>query len=332
MSAQSFGIDDRWAYGAGVDPRQLRAFVAVARELSFRRAAEALYLAPATVSEAVAALERDVGGPLLQRTSRRVVLTEAGERLYPEAVELLARLDSVREATRRHVASTAGTLRVVEPAAVADAVCSAIAAAIETATSKVVQPVELTTAEGIAALRDRRVDLAIALTPVEPEMDGDLTVVVACREPVGLLVPAGHRLSTADVVERDDLDGEEVFLLPRTSAAEYVDYLTAGLQLHHPGAIPRDRLATVAVARAAARHHLVLATRVRLDRLAEQGARWLPLAEGALQKTTAIAARASDRRATISAALQAAGALAPKHPPVQPQAERRSQGSTSSTC
>src|SRR5918998_2390940 len=64
--------DDRDRKASVPDLRQLRAFVAVAEELNFTRAAERLVLGQAAVSRTVAALERDLGAQLLERTSHAV--------------------------------------------------------------------------------------------------------------------------------------------------------------------------------------------------------------------------------------------------------------------
>ncbi|MFQ6689222.1 LysR family transcriptional regulator, partial [Bordetella pertussis] len=61
-----------------MDLRQLDCFLAVASELHFGRAAEKLYMSQSSVSEAVKALERALGAPLFDRTSRRVALTPLG--------------------------------------------------------------------------------------------------------------------------------------------------------------------------------------------------------------------------------------------------------------
>ncbi len=80
-----------------MDTQWLRTFVAAVGAGSFRGAAERLYLAPATVTVHMRALEAEVGGPLFDRGRRGVRLTPAGERYLPVAREALAALDRGRE-------------------------------------------------------------------------------------------------------------------------------------------------------------------------------------------------------------------------------------------
>jgi DNA-binding transcriptional LysR family regulator len=63
-----------------MDMQQVEAFLAVADELHFGRAAEQLVLSRPRVSRLIASLEREVGGTLFDRTSRRVRLTPLGAR------------------------------------------------------------------------------------------------------------------------------------------------------------------------------------------------------------------------------------------------------------
>lgn len=70
--------------------RLLRYFVAVAEELHFTRAANRLFVAQQALSRDIQRLEDRVGVPLLERTTRRVTLTPAGEQLLVRARELLA--------------------------------------------------------------------------------------------------------------------------------------------------------------------------------------------------------------------------------------------------
>jgi DNA-binding transcriptional LysR family regulator len=76
--------------GNELDLRALRYFVAAAEELHFTRAAARLFVAQQALSRDIAQLERRLGTPLFTRTTRRVALTPAGERLLVRARELIA--------------------------------------------------------------------------------------------------------------------------------------------------------------------------------------------------------------------------------------------------
>src|SRR4051794_5714633 len=72
-----------------LDPRLLRAFLTVADELHFTRAAARLYVAQQALSRDVRRLERELGAELFVRTTRQVTLTGDGERLVPYARRVL---------------------------------------------------------------------------------------------------------------------------------------------------------------------------------------------------------------------------------------------------
>lgn len=92
----------------GVQVGQLRAFVAVVDEGTFTDAAIGLGTSQASVSRSVAALERELGARLLQRTSRGVLPTVAGARMIGHARRVLDEVDAVRRA----VTDSGGELRV----------------------------------------------------------------------------------------------------------------------------------------------------------------------------------------------------------------------------
>jgi DNA-binding transcriptional LysR family regulator len=80
--------------------RSLRYAVTLAEELHFGRAARRHFIAPQPFGRHIQRLEREVGRRLFERTSRRVVLTPAGERLVAEARRVLAAVDGLAEVAR----------------------------------------------------------------------------------------------------------------------------------------------------------------------------------------------------------------------------------------
>ena len=92
--------------------RHLRAFVALAEELNFTRAAQRLHLAQQALSAQIQQLEERVGAQLVTRTTRKVELTAAGEALYAQAPGVLAALDAATEAARGAARGETGWLRI----------------------------------------------------------------------------------------------------------------------------------------------------------------------------------------------------------------------------
>jgi DNA-binding transcriptional LysR family regulator len=85
----------------GLETRELRYFVAIAEELHFGRAADRLGMAQPPLSRAIKQLERRLGVPLLERTSRRVQLTPAGQVLLREGRKALDAVTAAGQRTRR---------------------------------------------------------------------------------------------------------------------------------------------------------------------------------------------------------------------------------------
>jgi LysR family transcriptional regulator, low CO2-responsive transcriptional regulator len=95
-----------------MDLAKLRIFATVARLGNFTRAAEVLYLTQPTVSQQLAALEAQLGTPLIERLPRQQRLTPAGAALLPYAEQLLALADEAAEAARAAAGLADRTLRL----------------------------------------------------------------------------------------------------------------------------------------------------------------------------------------------------------------------------
>lgn len=95
-----------------MDMRHLRCFVAVAEELHFGRAAQRLHLTQPPVSLAIKELEKELGVTLLERTSRRIALTRAGEDALRDARAVLAAADTMRRRAMEAAQGLLGTLSI----------------------------------------------------------------------------------------------------------------------------------------------------------------------------------------------------------------------------
>jgi DNA-binding transcriptional LysR family regulator len=95
-----------------MDMRHLRCFVAVSEELHFGRAAERLHLTQPPVSLAIKELEEELGVTLLERTSRRIALTRAGEDALRDARAVLAAADTMRKRAREAAQGLMGSLSI----------------------------------------------------------------------------------------------------------------------------------------------------------------------------------------------------------------------------
>jgi DNA-binding transcriptional LysR family regulator len=190
------------------DLRQLRAFVAVAEELNFTRAAELLHLGQQAVSKSVQQLERDLGVELLERTTREVRLTHAGSALLVAGREALAAADAAFEQARSVGRGLAGTVRVGLSPAVAPAVRDEVVRVLRDGAPELSVSVhEVRPGEVAHLLQSRDLDLVLARTaPDVPDIDS--ASLRPC--PAELCLPAGHRLADATAVRLAELDGERL--------------------------------------------------------------------------------------------------------------------------
>lgn len=208
--------------------RALQYFVTVAEELHFGRAAQRLRIVQPAVSQQITRLERELGVRLLDRTSRRVRLTPAGERV----------LDAAREAL-----AAAARVRVVagEPAAALRiGLASCVTARVDRALTRLrdaerpVEPtlVDLPVAARLDAVRDGRLDLALIRGAATTTA---VTVARAWSEPLHAVLSHDHPAAGGPAVGLHDLDPGGLRLPARDNDPPLHDAILAAL----PSAPPR---------------------------------------------------------------------------------------------
>lgn len=95
-----------------IDNEDLRVFATAARKASFAAAAEELGMSPAYVSKRIGVLERMLGVRLFHRTTRRVIISEDGEKVYAHAMTILENLDSLLHEVAERRELPRGLLRI----------------------------------------------------------------------------------------------------------------------------------------------------------------------------------------------------------------------------
>ncbi|MCX0241906.1 LysR family transcriptional regulator [Streptomyces drozdowiczii] len=183
---------------------EIETFLALAEELHFARTAERLRVSPGRVSQTVKALERRVGGPLFERTSRRVALTPVGRQLRDD---LLPAYERMLRAVADAAAAYTDISDTVWVGFTAPWSGELLIRAGDTLSTRyphcTVELLDVTYNAAIAALREKRVDLLVAEPPVE---ESDVVVgPVLFSERRALVVPAGHPLARRRTVSLEDL-------------------------------------------------------------------------------------------------------------------------------
>lgn len=144
----------------------MQVFTEVAKSGSFTATADKLDMSRAMVTRYVSELEQWLGARLLQRTTRRVTLTDAGENCLRRSEQMMALMENMEEETGSHEGELRGQLRITCSMSFAYA---QIAAAIVDFLKRYPQlKIDLNISEGALNLVDARIDLAIRIS-AEPD-------------------------------------------------------------------------------------------------------------------------------------------------------------------
>ena len=201
--------------------RHLRYFVAVARELNFSRAAELLHIAQPPLSRQIRQLEDELGAELIDRRSRPLRLTAAGQFFHGQAVQVLERMADIGAATTRIAAGRRTWFSIgFVPSALYGSLPGLIRRFRTAQPSVDVGLSELTTVQQIEALKAGRRDVGFGRLRLE---DPRIVGAVVSDEPVVAALPAGHRLAMRKRLSLATLAGEPLLLYPAKPRPSYAD-------------------------------------------------------------------------------------------------------------
>jgi DNA-binding transcriptional LysR family regulator len=204
-----------------MDLRQLRAFVAVARERNFTRAAEQLHMAQPPLSRQIRKLEEELGVQLLLR-SRPVRLTDAGRLFHEEALQILGRVEQVKESARRLAHAER---RVVTLGFVASTLYGGLPYVVRRLRQQRpdvdVRLIEMMSVHQVEALKTGRIDIGFGRIRTD---DDSIERQVLREERLVVAIPPSHPLAAVHASMRlADLAGQRLILYPSTPRPSFAD-------------------------------------------------------------------------------------------------------------
>jgi LysR family transcriptional regulator, transcription activator of glutamate synthase operon len=188
--------------------RQLRYLVAVADEQHFTRAAAREHVAQPALSQQIRRLEEELGLTLVQRTTRRVAMTEAGELLVARARRAIAELEAAGAELQSLAGVQSGRLSVGALHTMGPVDLSLLLAAFHRSHPGIELTVREQSSEELAEmLRDDEIDLAF-LSVTERIQSRGLTLHPLVSEELVVVLPTGHELAARPRVRLGELARE----------------------------------------------------------------------------------------------------------------------------
>lgn len=192
--------------------RDLQYLVALAEHRHFGQAAEATFVSQPTLSTQIKKLEAELGVTLVERGTRRVLLTKAGDAVVERARTTLAGVDDIKRIARRFRDPEAQSVRLGIFPTLGPYLLPHILPPIRERHPKLeLLLVEEKTEAILARLHEGRLDAVIVALPAPTEEKFETTILF--DEPFVLAVPDGHELAGRATVATDDLIDRNLLLL-----------------------------------------------------------------------------------------------------------------------
>lgn len=191
--------------------RDLEYLVALSEHQHFRKAAEACFVSQPTLSGQIRKLEDELGVVLLERTSRKVLFTDAGMQLVRQAQKILMEVKVLEEMASQQGEEMSGPLHVGFIPTVGPYLLPHIVPAVKDAFPELELFLhEAQTHQLVQQLEEGKLDCIILASVKETEHFKEIPLYL---EPMLLALPEGHKWSKAETVPMDDLRGETLLML-----------------------------------------------------------------------------------------------------------------------
>ncbi|WP_377295224.1 LysR family transcriptional regulator [Rhizobium sp. SG2393] len=207
-----------------MDLRQLRYFVAVARERNFTRAADLLHIAQPPLSRQIQLLEAELGVELVIRSSRPLRLTEAGRVFYEQSLQILGRVEQMKEATRRVGLNQNSVMSIGFVASTLYGGLPALVRKLRHQAPQLdIQLLEMMSVHQLPALKEGRIDMGFGRLR---HSDPAIVSTVLREERLAVAIPEGSPLAaTGDPLSPEELTGEKLIVYPRAPRPSFADQI-----------------------------------------------------------------------------------------------------------
>jgi len=213
-----------------MDIRRIRYFVEVANAGQFSSAASNLGIGQSTISEQIKALEQSLGVELFSRTSRSVILTEAGEEFLSGAVRVIDDIATLQETVSEYGQGTRGRIRVgaIGPALGA-LVPQFLRELAKQAPSVVVEIETMSTEKQLQRVASG--ELHAGFVRAVKRQSG-IRVEELLSEPLAAVLPVSHPLAQRQSIRLAELNGEVFSFWPRGANTSFYDQVIATCHQH----------------------------------------------------------------------------------------------------
>lgn len=203
----------------GIELRHLRYFIAVAEERNFRKASERLNITQPPLSRAIQQVEEVVGCALLERTTRRVKLTDPGQRFLEGCYQTLSKFSETMDDTRAAAQGQVGRVRLgYTDFAISGRLPSLLTAFRQQHPRIVLKPFHGVTNDQLRRLSTNRLDVGFVTGPIK--FNGLETLLVQ-RERFVCIVYEDHPFANRRTISINELAEEDFVLGPAHSWEQF---------------------------------------------------------------------------------------------------------------
>lgn len=201
--------------------RQFEAFLAVAEELHFGRAAEKLHIAQPALSRVIRLLEKELGTELFERTTRKVRLTPSGEALLEPAKVINVHVDGVKRIARSAQQGEIGSVTFGFAGTTGYSIMGTLAREVSREHPGInldLRP-QMYSGEALSLLRDGEIDLGVISSPAPV----GISTLLVRNETLMLALPSDHPLAGQERIGVGQLRDQRFIAYPATHGSRVRD-------------------------------------------------------------------------------------------------------------